>query len=132
MSSDPVRPGPVASAARRPETLGRDRRILRRAEYLETYASGRRHVGRWLVFFARATPGPEGRLGVTITKKTGSAVVRNRLRRRLRELYRRASLRAAPVDVVVNVRPGAEEATVEELARDFEKLARRAVPEGPG
>lgn len=124
MISDPSRSGPVA--ARRPESFGRDRRVLRRSDYLETYSRGRRHVGRWLVVFVRAGEGASARLGVTITKKTGSAVVRNRLRRRLKELFRRSDAFSAPVDVVVNVRPGAEKAEFAELARDFEKLARRA------
>ena len=131
MSSDPCRTGSVSSVARRPESFGRDRRVLRRAEFLETYATGRRHVGRWLVFFVRPAGGPRARLGVTITKKTGSAVVRNRLRRRLRELFRRSGSFTAPVDVVVNVRPGAEGTDFSELSRDFEKLARRSAPEGP-
>lgn len=123
MISDPSRTGPPA--ARRPESFGRDRRVLRRSDYLETYARGRRHVGRLLVIFVRPAAGPAARLGVTITKKTGSAVVRNRLRRRLRELFRRGPALAAPVDVVVNVRPGAETAAFADLARDFEKLVRR-------
>ena len=129
MSSDSARPGPVTDAAPRPESFGRDRRILRRAEYLETYSTGRRHAGRWLVFVVRSAAGPVGRLGVTITKKTGSSVVRNRLRRRIRELYRRSGLRESPLDVVVNVRPGAEGTVFRELARDFGVLSRRAVPE---
>ncbi len=126
MHSDLTRRGPETIEARRTETFGRDRRVLRRADYLQTYASGRRHVGRWLVFFVRSGPGPQARLGVTITKKTGSAVVRNRLRRRLRELFRRSAPFASAVDVVVNVRPGAERTPFEELARDFERLTRRA------
>lgn len=126
MISDPVRTGPGEPAARRPETFGRDRRIRRRAEYLETYARGRRHVGRWLVFFVHERAGDGGRLGVTITKKTGTAVVRNRLRRRLKEIYRKSALRERPLDVVVNVRAGAEEAPFVELASDFDRLARKA------
>lgn len=131
MSSDPCRTGLGFRLARSSESFGRDRRVLRRADYLETYAHGRRHVGRWLVFFVRPADGPRARLGVTITKKTGSAVVRNRLRRRLRELFRRSGSFAAPVDVVVNVRPGAEGTDFAELSRDFEKLARRSLPEVP-
>jgi ribonuclease P protein component len=126
MYSDPTRPGPETIVDRRPESFGRDRRILRRADYLETYSTGRRHVGRWLVVFVRPRPGVVARLGVTITKKTGSAVVRNRLRRRIRELFRRSDLFGTPQDVVVNVRPGAEATAFAELSRDFEKLARRA------
>ncbi|MFN7989883.1 MAG: ribonuclease P protein component [Thermoanaerobaculia bacterium] len=128
MSSDPSRTGSAPRVARRPESFGRDRRVLRRADFLETYSSGRRHVGRWLVFFVRPAGGARARLGVTVTKKTGSAVVRNRLRRRLRELFRRSDAFPAPVDVVVNVRPGAERTDFAELSRDFEKLARRAAP----
>ena len=131
MLSEPSGPGREAPATRVSESFGRDRRVLRRADYLDNYSSGRRYVGRWLVFFVRPARGPSARLGVTITKKTGSAVVRNRLRRKLRELFRRcAGLRAA-VDVVVNVRAGAEETSFTELSRDFEKLAARVGAGGP-
>lgn len=126
MNSDLSRPGPGATAVPRPESFGKDRRVLRRADYLDTYATGRRHVGRWLVFFVRPGTHAVARLGVTITKKTGGAVVRNRLRRRLRELFRRSGLFSVPVDVVVNVRPGAEKTGFADLSRDFEKTARRA------
>lgn len=130
MSSDPSRPGPDSSSARRPESFGRERRVLRRSEYLETYATGHRHVGRWLVLFVSPGPGAAARLGVTITRKSGSAVVRNRLRRRLRELFRRSGLFPGQVDVVVNVRRGAEAVTFGELASDFERLVRRVAAGG--
>lgn len=125
MLSEPSGPGCESSAPRFSETFGRDRRILRRADYLDTYSSGRRYVGRWLVLFVRPARGSSARLGVTITRKTGSAVVRNRLRRRLRELFRRCSELRAAVDVVVNVRAGAEETSFAELSRDFGKLVAR-------
>lgn len=126
MSSDPIRPGSGSTGDGGPEAFGKDRRVLRRAEYLEIYATGRRHAGRLLVFFVRPGTTDRTRLGVTITKKTGSAVVRNRLRRRIRELFRRTRPFAAPVDLVVNVRPGAEEATFSALAADFARVADRA------
>lgn len=125
MLSEPSGPGRQFSARRVSESFGRDRRVLRRADYLDTYSSGRRYVGRWLVFFVRPARGPCARLGVTITKKTGTAVVRNRLRRKLRELFRRCSALRGAVDVVVNVRAGAEETAFAELSRDFEKLVAR-------
>lgn len=126
MLSEPRGPGREPPATRIPESFGRDRRILRRSDYLETYSTGRRYVGRWLVFFVRPARGPSARLGVTITKKTGSAVVRNRLRRKLRELFRRSAGFREPVDVVVNVRAGAEEIDFAELSRDFGKLLVRS------
>jgi len=131
MLSEPSGPGREAPAARIPESFGRNRRVLRRADFLETYSSGRRFVGRWLVFFVRPARGPCARLGVTITKKTGSAVVRNRLRRRLRELFRRCAGFRTPLDVVVNVRAGAETTDFAELSRDFAKLVGRVGSGGP-
>jgi ribonuclease P protein component len=130
MCSEPSGPGDAADATRRPETFGRNRRVLRRSDYLATYSSGRRYVGRWLVFFVRPASGSCARLGLTITKKTGSAVVRNSLRRKLRELFRRSSGLRAVIDVVVNVRPGAENVAFAELARDFDKLVSRAAAGG--
>ncbi len=130
MSPDPARAPSGSSRTRGPESFGKDRRILRRAEYLQVYEAGRRLAGRKLVFFLRPASSGGTRLGITITKKTGSSVVRNRLRRRLRELFRRTEGFAAPVDLVVNVRPGAEKAPFSELAEDFARLARRA--EEPG
>ena len=130
MSPDPARSPSGRSRTRGPESFGKDRRILRRAEYLQVYETGRRVAGRRLVFFVRPGTSDRTRLGITITKKTGSSVVRNRLRRRIRELFRRAAAFPVPVDLVVNVRPGAETAPYRDLAEDFGRLARRA--EEPG
>ena len=41
-----------------------------------------------LVLYARKNRTPENRVGITVSKKLGHAVVRNRVRRRIRELYR--------------------------------------------
>jgi ribonuclease P protein component len=89
----------------RAEALPRRRRLRARADFRATYEQGRRLPGRLAVVFARPSPG-EGRLGVTATRKVGGAVVRNRARRRVREIYRRwkaGEPRAAGFDVVVNV-----------------------------
>lgn len=61
------------------------------------------------------------RLGITVTRRVGGAVVRNRARRRVRELARRLGLEvgAGGGDVVVNVRRGCAEATWSELEEDY-------------
>jgi len=91
-------------------------------------------VGRYLVVFARAGESDVCRVGITATRKIGGAVVRNRARRRVRELFRgnRELLSGWGGDVVVNVRQGCADAAwgelVEDFARCLTKLRRGAHP----
>jgi ribonuclease P protein component len=64
-------------------------RLKRRAEFLRVASAGRKVPATGLVLqaLARADTGP-ARLGFTVTKKVGNAVVRNRTRRRLKEAAR--------------------------------------------
>jgi ribonuclease P protein component len=66
------------------------------------------------------------RMGFTVSTKVGNAVVRNRIRRRLRELYRqrRASLPSG-VDAVLIARSGAATADFQRLSRAFDQIAAR-------
>ena len=65
------------------------------------------------------------RYGFSISKRVGGAVVRNRLRRRLREIMRRLPLKSG-WDIVFIVRQPAAEAHFSELREDVEKLLARA------
>lgn len=73
------------------------------------------------------------RLGVTATRKIGGAVARNRIKRMLREIFRRHRSTLEPaLDVVVNARSGILEHPFVELEREFleayRSLARRFRP----
>lgn len=74
------------------------------------------------------------RLGVTATRRLGGATVRNRARRRVREIFRRqvrhALAGAGPVDLVVNLQDGAAAASFADVAAEFLRLARRATGGG--
>jgi ribonuclease P protein component len=64
-------------------------RLKRRAEFLRVAARGRKAPSPGLVLQALARDDEAGvRLGFTVTKKVGNAVIRNRTRRRLREAAR--------------------------------------------
>jgi len=65
-------------------------RLRERVEYLAVQAAGAKQHGRHVLGIARKRPDPQlpGRLGLTVTKKVGNAVVRNRIRRLLREWLR--------------------------------------------
>ena len=52
------------------------------------YHRGNSAANRYLVFYCRPNGSKQSRLGFTVSTKLGHAVVRNRVRRRLREIYR--------------------------------------------
>ncbi len=80
-----------------------------------------------LVLYARRNRTPGNRVGITVGKKLGHAVVRNRVRRRLREIYRLNEEKFLPgYDIVVVARSKAVEASFEALTKSYLKLAGRA------
>lgn len=86
-------------------------------------------TGRHLVVFLMRAHGHEGRFGVTATRRVGGAVVRNRCKRRLRELYRihRHELESGALDIVINARSSCGAAPWVELERDFVGSVRRGL-----
>ena len=80
-----------------------------------------------LVLYARKNHSFANRVGVTVSKKLGCAVVRNRTRRRLREVYRLHEQRFAPGwDIVVVARSRSVHASFSKLTQAYLSLAEKA------
>src|SRR5580704_12155190 len=92
---------PIKSAAGAKSGFPRSSRILRAAEFRVTYDQGLRISGPLFAAFCRARPESESakaaqpgadlpgpRLGLTVPRAIGGAVVRNRIKRRLRAAFR--------------------------------------------
>ena len=80
-----------------------------------------------LVLYARKNRLSQNRVGITVSKKLGHAVVRNRVRRRLREVYRLHEERFLPGwDIVVVARSRAVSCSFEELTKYYLHLAEKA------
>ena len=62
--------------------------LKKNSDFRRLYAKGKSAVTPFLVLYARPNRLGENRLGYTVSAKLGHAVVRNRVRRRLREIYR--------------------------------------------
>jgi ribonuclease P protein component len=77
-----------SSAAPLPPAAAGLARLKKRREFLRAAARGKRAARPGLVLQALAIPGPSLRLGFTVTKKIGNAVIRNRARRRIKEAAR--------------------------------------------
>jgi len=75
--------------------------------------------GSYFVIFGRRGETEASRLGITATRKLGPAVDRNRIKRVVREIFRRSVPTQPPVDVVVNVRASALTTPFERLHADL-------------
>ena len=80
-----------------------------------------------MVLYARPNRLGENRVGITVGKKLGKAHIRNRARRRLREVYRLNEEKFLPgYDIVVVARSRTVEAGFDELTKAYLALARKA------
>ncbi len=81
----------------------------------------------YLVLYARKNRTDSNRVGITVSKKLGKAHVRNRTRRRIREVYRLNEERFQPGwDIVVVARSKAVDAEFSKLTRSYLSLAKKA------
>ncbi len=80
----------------------------------------------YLVLYARQNRTNTNRVGITVSKKLGKAHIRNRVRRRIRELYRlNEALFDAGWDIVIVARTRAIAADFQTLERAFLQLAKK-------
>lgn len=89
-------------------------------EFRRLYQKGKSVAAPCLVVYCRRNGGKENRLGVTVSNKIGNAVTRNRIRRRIREIYRLNEGRfARGTDLVVVARIKSAAAEYTRLEKDF-------------
>ncbi len=95
--------------------------IFRRLYHTQGLANG------YLVLYARKNRTEQNRVGVTVSKKLGKAVVRNRVRRRLREVYRLHEEQFSPGwDIVVVARSRCIGTDFSKLTNAYLSLAEKA------
>lgn len=75
-------------------------RIRKHADFQDVYEHGSRFPGRYYTLFTKPNGLTVGRLGIAATKRLGGAVVRNRAKRLIREVFRRNDI-APGFDIIV-------------------------------
>ena len=84
------------------------------------------HANGLMVLYAKKNRLGQNRVGITVSKKLGGAVVRNRVRRRLREVYRLHEDRFVPgYDIVVVARSRAIDANFQDLCGAYLSAAEK-------
>jgi ribonuclease P protein component len=105
--------------------MNRDQRLRRPRDFDAAYRSGRVEGDRLLVVRVRPNDLPQTRAGFVAAKAVGGAVVRNRVKRRLRAAISSLELRPG-LDIVVSARKTAADAAYSDLARSLRTLLQRS------
>jgi ribonuclease P protein component len=101
----------------------REVRLVRRGDFDAVYRAGKRRSNSHFTIFLRANQLPHSRFGFSIKKALGGAVVRNRIRRRVREVVRchRQEI-AAGWDIVIHPKSNVAKAEFTALSVDLLRL----------
>jgi ribonuclease P protein component len=106
--------------------LPRTARLRSSSDFKRVYGRGFSVAGRHLVVYVLPEQGG-GRLGLSVSRKVGSAVIRNRTRRRLSEAFAaQAGGGSTGVDVIVIARPPAANASYQILEKEMATLLAEA------
>ncbi len=104
--------------------LPRSRRLRKRADYQAARKLSRRfHTSHFIILVTPSTTS-DARLGITVTKKIGSAVHRNRIKRLVREVYRQnQQLFPDHTDIVFIAKPGAAALNYQAVRQEVMQVA---------
>ena len=108
------------------EGFGREARLRSRGEFTTVQKNGRRAAGRFLTLLGQPNNLGRDRLGIVASRRVGNAVVRNRAKRRVREIFRRlVSSTDRPLDLVVIVKTELVAAPLPDVAAEFQAALRK-------
>ncbi|MFK8114259.1 MAG: ribonuclease P protein component [Rubripirellula sp.] len=113
-----------------PNSFSKSQRITRGDDFTRILHNGQYAADGTLVVFVIASDRDSPRLGVTIPKKAGNAVVRNQWKRWIRESFRtQQDLIPAGFDYIVRPKKGAKPSW-QEIQKSMPRLAKKAVARG--
>lgn len=108
------------------ERFRKSERLLKRKEFLRVQKEGVRvYTDHFVILIAQGAGVGYHRLGITVSKKVGSSVRRNRIKRLIREFFRTHKREILPsympmgADIVVIVKPACPYMKLEEVAREL-------------
>lgn len=105
--------------------MKREERITKPRQYAEVYGKGKSYPSELIVLRTLRNNLDHSRYGLSVSKKVGNAVARNKLKRRLREINRIVSMKPG-WDIVYILRPAAAEVSFISLKKSVETLLTKA------
>ncbi len=102
-------------------------RLKKSWEFQRAYKKGEKYWDTYFVIYVYHTQLRQPRLGITVSKKVGKSVQRNRVKRLIREAFRPLKIELLPhYDIVIVGRKAACRLSVHQVRESFHKLFRRA------
>ncbi len=100
-----------------------ENRMRCRRDFLRVYQHGSVRFGRYLVMHLLPVSDSPTKVGISVSRKVGNAVIRNRIKRRLREIMR-LNWQSIPEQhyLVVSAKVKSRDASYRELETDFNRL----------
>jgi len=107
----------------REHTLRPGERLRKRQQFLDVFTKGSRRHSRHITCILLSNGLSVRRLGLAVGRRAGNAVIRNRIKRMLREYFRRNKDRLpASTDIVLCAQPGAANLDSADLSRELNDL----------
>ena len=102
-------------------------RLKKRYQFNYVYRSGEHFSGEFIVLYIASSKTKNIKIGLAVTKKIGHAVVRNRIRRQLREIIKKqVPILKQNYNLIVVARDNITSASFEKLSIEFSKLIKKA------
>ncbi len=116
----------MASDTVKRESFEKGYRIRNRRDFLKVYEKGKPYFFRFVVVYVLRNNLENSRLGITIPKKVGSSVMRNRIKRILKESFRKVKNTFPDTfDIVINAKKDAIKLNYVEAKKIFDSLSER-------
>ena len=107
--------------------LKRINRLKKRYQFNYVYKSGEHYSGEHIVLYVASSKTKNIKVGLAVTKKVGHAVVRNKVRRRLREIIKKQVPNLKQNNnIIIVARDNINESSFEKLSNEFFKLIKKA------
>jgi len=107
--------------------MNKDRKIRKNSEFKQIFTKARWISGKWITIHYLNGEKKNSRWGIVVSRKIGGAVVRNRIRRKIREICLVFDpVMVRKLDLVIVARKGIQTINYWDLMKDIEQVCRRA------
>lgn len=103
-------------------------RLLKKFQFLRVVRYGKRHVGNFLLVEILPNHREHSRIGLTVSRKFGKSVIRNRFKRLIREAYRTSyPIHSKGIDIHVKPRSKARDASLNQIYTELNSLLKSEI-----